>query len=482
MKKSFTGIIVIFGASGDLTERKLIPSIFNLTKNNKLIHQKILGVSRQCFNDETFRKKNYKSLLTLYPKEEKEISLFLKNVYYESISYDTKGFIIIKNRLNKINNNIAKNNIIFYLSTPPFLYEIIPFYLSEIGLNSENNGYKRIVIEKPFGINEKSADVLNTSLLKYYKPSQLFRIDHYLAKKIIQKLFDFRINNPIFENIWNKEHIDNVQIYIQESVDVESRVGYYDKMGAIRDMVQNHILQILAMISIDLPKEFNSIHIHNNILKIFNNIVKFKTNDDIQNNVVIGQYTKNIIHGILKKGYRDKKGLEKSITETYVAIRFFINNNRWKNIPFYISTGKRLKKKNSKIIINFKSHTRFNNQLIFDIFPKEEIKLAINNQYFNNGISLIKKEFIVLDNTKNDIGRAYDYEYLMLKIIQGDHTLFVNHEELKTCWNIIDPIINYIKNNNILNFYKSGSLSLDQSDKMLKKLGHIWYYKLFDNV
>ena len=491
-KKLADGIIVIFGASGDLTSRKLIPAIFSLYQQKNLGRENIiLGVSWTNFDDESFRKKMQNALLKEYPQDQKFIDKFLIQVFYQEMDfYKDEDYVYLQNRLNSLCKIYKLNhNFLFYLSTPPSLYYEIPANIAKVGLNDERDGYKYIIIEKPFGTNEQSAKALNAHLLQSYQESQLFRIDHYLGKETVQNLLVFRFANAVFEPLWNATHIENIQIYANESVGLGLRAGYYDQTGAIRDMVQNHLLQLLGIVAMEIPAKCDSNSIQNETLKVFQSIRCFKTGKDIKENVVIGQYQEGIVQGVIKSAYRAEKGvLPNSITETYAAIRFFINNERWHNVPFYVRTGKRLNQRVSEVVINFKpimhpffsqvgKITKFKNQLVIRIQPDEGIKLSFASKEPGSGFKIheVDMGFYYSDFSHKVIPTSY--ERLILDALQGDHTLFARNDSVEACWSVIDPIINYLRKHgkSLLSFYPVGSFGPVEADQMISELGHIWH-------
>ena len=357
-----------------------------------------------------------------------------------------------------------------------------------MGLNDEHDGYKRIIIEKPFGIDKASACELNKYLLQCYDESQLFRIDHYLGKETVQNLLVFRFANAIFEPLWNAAHIDNVQIYTNEAIGLGARAGYYDQNGAIRDMIQNHLLQLLGIVAMEAPAKMDAYSIRNETLKVFQSIRRFKCSEDISDNVVIGQYEEGCAQGKIKGSYRDESGVkENSTTETYAAIRFFIDNWRWHNVPFYVRTGKRLNQRVSEVVINFKPTphpffsqvqkiAKFKNQLVMRIQPDEGIKLSFAAKEPGAGFKTheVDMGFYYSDFAQKTMPAAY--ERLILDALQGDGTLFARNDAVEACWNIIDPIIQYLKSHGkkMLQFYPSGSHGPKKADDMLDELGHHW--------
>jgi len=490
-KKLAKGIIVIFGASGDLTARKLMPAIFSLYQQKDLSKNNlILGVSRTAFSDESFRQKMQETLSEEYPKDKKAIEKFLKQVFYQEIDvYTDDGYRSLHKRLQLLcKAHELEHNFLFYLSTPPSLYYEIPAHLANLGLNDESDGYKRIIIEKPFGTDEESACALNSHLLQNYRESQLFRIDHYLGKETVQNLLVFRFANAIFEPLWNAAHIDNVQIYTNEEIGLGSRAGYYDQNGAIRDMIQNHLLQLLGIVAMEPPAKMDAYSIRNETLKVFQSIRRFKSAEDIRQNVVVGQYQEGCVKGVIKGAYKDEQGVAKnSTTETYAAIRFFIDNWRWHDVPFYVRTGKRLNQRVSEVVINFKPTphpffsqvqriSKFKNQLVIRIQPDEGIKLSFAAKEPGSGFKTheVDMGFYYSDFAQKEMTTAY--ERLILDALQGDNTLFARNDAVEACWNIIDPIVHYLHKNGktMLSFYPSGSFGPLESDKMLAELGHAW--------
>ncbi|WP_440683735.1 glucose-6-phosphate dehydrogenase [Cysteiniphilum halobium] len=490
-KKLANGVIVIFGASGDLTARKLMPAIFSLYQQKDLSKSNIvLGVSRSQFDDVSFRQKMQDALLEEYPKEKKSIDKFLDQVFYQQIDvYKDEGYVCLQKRLKSLCKiHKLEHNFLFYLSTPPSLYYEIPRHIAKLGLNDESDGYKRIIIEKPFGTDEQSAQALNAHLLQHYQESQLFRIDHYLGKETVQNLLVFRFANAIFEPLWNAAHIENVQIYANEAIGLGARAGYYDQNGAIRDMIQNHLLQLLGIVAMEPPAKMDAYSIRNETLKVFQSIRRFKTAQDIKENVVTAQYQEGCVQGVVKGAYRDEEGVAaNSTTETYAAIRFFIDNWRWHDVPFYVRTGKRLNQRVSEVVINFKATphpffsqvqkiSKFKNQLVIRIQPDEGIKLSFAAKEPGSGFKTheVDMGFYYSDFAQKSMPTAY--ERLILDALQGDNTLFARNDAVEACWNIIDPIIQYVQKHgkSLLSFYPSGSFGPIKADQMLAELGHTW--------
>ncbi|MHB8904590.1 MAG: glucose-6-phosphate dehydrogenase, partial [Melioribacteraceae bacterium] len=363
MNKPLDHVFVIFGASGDLTKRKLMPAIYSLYVQNLLPDKfALLGTSRSKFNDEEFRTKMKKSLVEF--KEIDDLSKadeFLKKIFYLQLdSEDSSTYLNLSNKLNSLRaDNDIGGNTIYYLSTPPNLYPIIPKNLAANNLNKEDDGWKRLIIEKPFGYDFDSAEKLKNGLLLDWTEEQIFRIDHYLGKETVQNLLVTRFSNGIFEPLWNRNFIHHVEITSAESIGVEERGGYYDSSGALRDMVQNHLLQIVGLVAMEPPSSLDSSSIRNEILKVFQSFRSLK-NEDVNNVAIRGQYLESKIKGEQVNGYRKENGVDpNSTTETYAAIKFYIDNWRWGGIPFYIRTGKRLPTRVSEIVIHFNPTPHF---------------------------------------------------------------------------------------------------------------------------
>lgn len=449
--------LVIFGASGDLTERKLIPAVYNLFSRNCLPeHFALIGVSRTKFTDEQFRNKvvfNNKHLRDIVRKQD-DLEAFAKMLYYQPI--DTKkseDYARLVDRLDRLDDELGTgNNITFYLSTPPSLYDVIAKNLANNGLNRHHHGgWKRLIIEKPFGYDLKSAKQLNHELLTCFEEDQIYRIDHYLGKETVQNLFVMRFANSIFEPLWNRNFIHRVEITSAESVGVEKRGGYYDTSGALRDMVQNHLLQLVAMVAMEPPAKVDAQSIRDEKLKLFKSIRPL-TGKDIRNNVIRGQYVASTIKGQDVRGYREEEGVDdNSKTETYVALKFFIDNWRWAGVPFYVRTGKKLPTRVSEVVIHFKPNhlplfqqdtvENSQNMLIMRIQPDEGILLKVGLKVPGAGFEVekVNVDFLYADLANNYLADAY--ERLLLDGMQGDATLYARGDSVEAAWAFIDPIL-----------------------------------------
>ncbi|MDE3953907.1 glucose-6-phosphate dehydrogenase, partial [Glaesserella parasuis] len=383
--KADNNCIVIFGASGDLTYRKLIPALYNLYKIGRLSEYfSVLGVARSPLTDETFRQKMHDTLVKLENASGDVLEKFCEHLYYQSVNTsDAVDYAKLLPRLDELHDKYGTGgNTLYYLSTPPSLYGVIPECLSAHGLTTEEFGWKRIIVEKPFGYDIETAKALDIQIHKYFEEHQIYRIDHYLGKETVQNLLVLRFSNGLFEPLWNRNFIDYVEITGAESIGVEDRGGYYDGSGAMRDMFQNHLLQVLAMVAMEPPAIINADSMRDEVAKVLHCLHPL-SNDDIKNNLVLGQYTASTINGEEVKGYLQEKGVpEDSNTETYMAVRCQIDNWRWAGVPFYVRTGKRLPARVTEVVIHFKTtpHPVFSqnapdNKLIIRIQPDEGISM-----------------------------------------------------------------------------------------------------------
>ena len=464
MNKIPNQMLIIFGASGDLTARKLIPAIYNLYHGHHLPEKfLVLGTSRSDMSDEDFRKKVVRE--SEYLKEEVKqedadyIEEFAKKLFYEDLgkSY-AEGYEGLTKRISELNEEYGtEDNYIFYLSTPPEIYEVIAKNLSSQGLTDEEKGWKRIIVEKPFGYNLETAKELNDGLHQYFKESQIYRIDHYLGKETVQNLLVTRFSNSIFEPLWNRNYIHHVEITNAESVGVEKRGGYYDKSGALRDMFQNHLLQIVSLVVMEPPIGDKAEEIRNEKVKALKSLRVMKDAKTLYRNTIRGQYLAAEVDGRHIKGYREEEGVDpESTTETYAAIKFFVDNWRWKDVPFYVRTAKRMPTKVTEVVVHFKTphHQIFqgsglrhkDNQLIVRIQPDEGILIKFGVKVPGQGFEVERAnlDFYYSSLAESNIMTAY--ERLLLDAMQGDATLYARADEVEAAWEFVDPILNYWEN------------------------------------
>ena len=465
MKKADNHLLVIFGASGDLTRRKLMPSLFELYVRGLLPKRfAILGASRSEYTDDTFRQQQREGIRRSAKGasyDDGQIDEFLRMIHYvsfEPTEYATYGNL--KNRIGELLETLGSpDRVVYYLATPPVLYETIPAGLKEAGLNvaATKKGWRRIVVEKPFGTDLESARRLSELLRGVFEENGIYRIDHYLGKETVQNILVLRFSNGIFEPLWNRNYIDYVEISATETLGVENRGPYYESAGALRDMIQNHLLQLMAFVAMEPPAVFEPEPIRNEIVKVFRAIRRY-TPAEIGRNVLRAQYTGCEIDGQYVPGYREEKNVAPdSTTETFVAMKLFIDNWRWGGVPFLFHTGKRLSKKQSEVVIHFKSTPtqlfsgqcsgRSCNKLTLRIQPDESISLKFGLKMPGAGLSVRQ---VSMDFRYDSLSSDYlpdAYERLLLDVMLGDSTLYARRDSLEASWQFIDPILRAWKQN-----------------------------------
>lgn len=469
-------LLVIFGASGDLTGRKLIPSLFDLHIRELLPERFcILGVARTEHTDISFREIQQTHIYKHKEKgdfSEEQLKSFLSRIYY--LPMDTaasKEYQKLKERIVEIQQgNNLNDKILYYMSTPPLMYEIIPQCLKENGLNeATNDGWRRLIVEKPFGTNLPSAQKLNEHLCQIFPEEEIYRIDHYLGKETVQNILVFRFANGIFEPLWNRNYIDSIEISVSETLGVEERGKYYDGAGALRDMIQSHLMQLMAYVAMEAPSLFEPEPIRDEIVKVFRSLHAY-TQEEMDEYIVRGQY----------EGYRKEKNVAPdSTTETYVGMKFFIDNWRWSGVPFYFFTGKKLPQKTSEIVIHFKSTPQrlFKgqcegpscNKLIIRIQPDESISMQFGMKEPGAGFEVRQ---VQMDFKYNSLSKVYlpdAYERLLLDAMLGDSTLYARSDALEASWKFIDPIEMHWRESGERGLYpyKNG----ENGPKEIKKLG-----------
>ena len=451
-------IFIIFGASGDLTRRKLIPAIFDLYRDGHLPENfALLGVSRSNLSDDDFRESAFleSGFVDFTDIDLKLVEGFSKLMFYQPIdTMKAEDYGKVNQRLGKLNKAYqTEGNYIFYLSTPPSLYEKIPEYLAAQELNAAEGSWRRLVIEKPFGYDRESARNLNSKLRQHFHEDQIYRIDHYLGKETVQNMLVTRFANGVFEPLWNRNYVHHVEITSAENIGVGSRGGYYDKSGALRDMLQNHLMQVVAHVAMEPPIGPEAAAIRNEKIKLFQSLRPIEESD-VAKQAIRGQYMASNMRGEKVLGYREEEGVpEDSKTETFAAVKFFIDNWRWSGVPFYVRTGKRLATKVTEVTITFKKppHTLFkrvsdvfksNNQLVIRIQPDEGLLLNFGMKIPGEGFHVknVGMDFHYSDLTEEKVPAAY--ERLLLDCMKGDATLYAHGDSVEYAWEFVEPILN----------------------------------------
>jgi len=470
---------ILFGASGDLAKRKIFPALYNLFISGKFPKTyRVIGLGRSEWSTTLFQKHVIESIKTFSRQtrnDNVDIKDFLQSFSY--ISFDAKKNSDYLDLLKTVKNLEEKHGIpenrMFYLSVAPELIDDISLNIKNSGLGY-TKGWKRLIIEKPFGHDLKSARQLNEKLTKSFKEEEIFRIDHYLGKPMVQNLEALKFANPIIRALWNNQHVSNIQITASETVGVEERAGYYDQTGAARDMLQNHLLQLLMMTSMNLPENSSPEVIRNEKIRIMESL-RLLEKDEVKSNVIRGQYQSGEILGERVIGYRDEHGVDPhSLNDTFIAARVWIDSELWKGVPFYIRTGKRMKEKSTKIVIEFKNNdtNKLPNCMVISINPNEAISLKLNMKNpFNGEIEAVKVNYF---HNQQSVPEAY--ELLLYDALKGDSTFFAHWREVELSWRWVQPVLEVFEENKVpLYFYESGSLGPLESTRLVQKEGFNWW-------
>ncbi|HZJ21095.1 MAG TPA: glucose-6-phosphate dehydrogenase [Pricia sp.] len=490
MNKTENQMLVIFGASGDLTARKLVPAIFALARDGHLPENfLVLGASRSPWSDEEFRKNVVTGSTHLKDKldgdQKKVIAEFTDRLFYHELGNDQDSdYGPLKKRIDALNTEHGtESNYIFYLSTPPSAYGPISKNLHEQGLHKEDEGWRRLIVEKPFGYSLDTAKKLNKSLHRFFKEPQIFRIDHYLGKETVQNLLVTRFANSIFEPLWNRNYIHHVEITNAESGGVEKRGGYYDKSGALRDMFQSHLMQIIAFVIMEPPLNADAEEIRDEKLKALKSLRVMTDPKVLHDNTIRAQYVSSKVDGKKVKGYREEANVDpESKTETYAALKFFVDNWRWADVPFYVRTAKRMPTKVTEVVIHFKTphHQIFkdagmrnkDNKLIIRIQPDEGILIKFGVKVPGQGFKVERAnlDFYYSSLAENHVMEAY--ERLLLDAMQGDATLYARADEVEAAWTFVDPILEYWKNSDAkVHGYSAGAWGPKNADDLIDGVG-----------
>ena len=473
--------LVLFGAKGNLSRVKLIPGLFHLDESGQLPDaMKILSVGRQASTQDEW-KKEIKSMLDEKFKDgycKETYKRFIeRNIYHANLTEDPEAFQKFSQKLNE--ENLFSQNLAFFLSVRPSDFALIVDQLAHVGLLDQTKGWKRVLIEKPFGTNLGSAIKLQESISKHLNEDQIYRIDHYLGKSALQNILITRFANSIFEPIWNNEHIDHIQITNHEMLGVGDRTTFYESTGALRDMIQSHLLQMMALTTMERPKSFSPNDIREEKIKVLNSISTIGQ-DDFESHTFRAQYSEGEIKGEGKvNGYLSEVNNQDSITETYAAVKIFINTPRWKGVPIYLRTAKRLSNSGTNISVRFKNKDSLignnNNWIVFNIQPKESTCIEITTKTPGlNENELRTTNLSGLNRIDGD--ESIDaYETLMLDLISGNQSRFLHIDEVKAQWKFVDPIIDYWAKNKVkLNQYNSGSSDPEASKIIFEDPSQFW--------
>src|SRR4051812_7566168 len=449
--------LTIFGATGDLAKRKLLPAIYNLAHEGALPERfNLIGSSRSDMPDEDYRKIVSESVHTFSRREPDETVLgaLLERVRYVPGSFDdTSVYDRLADALDAYDEEAGQPlNRGFYLSTAPEFFPVIVERLGAKGLDAREDAEVRCIIEKPFGTTLAEARDLNQRVLSVFEERQVFRIDHYLGKETVQNMMAFRFATGLFEPVWNRNYIDNVQITAAEDIGIGTRAGYYDNAGALRDLVQNHMLQLLCHVAMEPPVDFSAEQVRDEKVKVLH-AIKAPTEEDVEHMAVRAQYAAGTVGGEDVPGYLDEEGVpEDSNTETYAGLRLEIQNWRWAGVPFYLRTGKRLARKVTEIAVTLKPvpHLAFQqdgtagvrpNQLVLTIQPNEGVSLSLGAKIPGTRMRIRDVQMEFLYGTAFMSQSPEAYERLIMDAMRGDATLFTRNDEVEAQWQIIEPVL-----------------------------------------
>ena len=482
-------MVVIVGASGDLTARKIIPALYNLYRHNGLPRPFFaMGCARTDLTTDIFRDRMKEALKSAGLFEAERWEEFASLLYYQAVNYDDQAsFESLAVRLRELDQEFGTGgNKLFYLAIPPSLYQSTAKMLGRVGLSAgsdKDRNWARIVVEKPFGRDLETAIDLDRTLHRYFNEKQIFRIDHYLAKETVQNILMFRFANAIFEPLWNRRYIQSVHIMAAETLGVEHRSGYYEQAGVLRDMFQNHMMQLLSLTAMDPPSVFEADRVRDEKVRVYRTLRPFET-DNLWENLVVGQYKGGTIDGETVPAYRQEKGVNfDSLIPTFASMKVFLDSWRWQGVPFFLTSGKRLARKLTEITIRFKEvpHSLFRstlgehitaNRLILGIYPDERITLTFQTK--NPGARVCLRSVTMdFQYHQNYTGPVLDaYEKVLLDCMLGDQMLFWRQDGLECCWSFLTPILQECETcrgrSTMLLPYTAGSWGPDA----VSKLGH----------
>ena len=482
-------ILVLFGSTGDLAHRKVIPALYQLWRTNLLPHEFVLlAIGRRPYDSDTFREE-IRGALEKYsrvlPLDETAWRTFAERVEYEQLNFDEPaGFDRLAAHLDELDEERGtRGNRLFYLATQPSQFSEIVAQLGRVGLDHEKHdgGWRRVVIEKPFGHDLLSAQKLNREVGKVFRESQVYRIDHYLGKETVRNLMVFRFGNSLFEPIWNRRYVDHIQITVAESLGIENRGAFYEETGAARDVLQNHLLQLVCLVGMEPPAAFQADALRDEKVKILRALATHPEN------VVRGQYGPGWVAGTKVPGYREEPDVDpESETETFIAAQLQIDDWRWSGVPIYVRTGKRLPKRSTEIAIQFREvpHKLFAsagmepdaNLLAIRIQPDEGIMLRFGAKIPGLGLDVRSVTMDFTYGSAFSVDSPDAYETLILDALQGDASLFTRADEVEHAWAIVDPIIDFWADAEAPAFpnYEAGTWGPPEADELLAREGRKW--------
>ncbi|MHA0858163.1 glucose-6-phosphate dehydrogenase [Paenibacillus sp. CMAA1364] len=485
-------VFFLFGATGDLARRKLFPAIYSLYREGKLAEDfAVIGIARRPRTQEEFREDVYKSIQEFcrYKAEDmEEWYTFAQHFEYKSLDInDINGFRELKEQTERIEERYhIPGNRMFYLALAPELFGSVSSNL-EIGGMLDGKGWNRLVIEKPFGYDLKSAEILNEQIRQVFKEEEIYRIDHYLGKEMVQNIEVIRFSNALFEPLWNNKHIANIQITLSETVGVEERGGYYDNAGAMKDMGQNHMLQTLAMVAMEPPSRLLAEDIRDEKVKVLRSLRPYLTVEEVERNVIRGQYVQGNIGDTQLPAYRDEDKVNpNSNTETYFATRLFVDNFRWAGVPFYIRTGKRLPVKTTEIVVEFRSmptnvylgqkHKLEPNLLVIRVNPMEGIYFKINAKKPGSEADIQSVAMDFCQSCMIGINSPEAYERLLHDAARGESTYFTRWDEVASAWSFVDRIAEaWAVEPDKLSTYAAGTWGPKEAEELLEQDGFHWW-------
>ncbi len=486
--------VIIFGASGDLTARKLIPALYHLFKEKQMPSDfRVVGFARREKSDDSWRIELRQALdqfSRTKPVDDALWTEFAKRVFYCVGEFgDQNAYKKLEQQLSSFGSEPLRQNLLIYLATSPSQFGEVVEQLHVAGLlhKDTDKGWQRIVVEKPFGHDLASATQLNAELTRFAHEKQVFRIDHYLGKETVQNILMFRFSNSIFERIWNRDSVDHVQITVSENLGVGGRGGYYEEAGALRDMVQNHLLQVMSLIAMEPPVSLDAEPIRDEKVKLLKSIRPL-TPEMVSRQVVRGQYFAGTVGGELKPGYRQEPKVKAdSNTETYVALKLFVDNWRWSGVQFYLRTGKYLPMSASEVRIQFRPTPNVlfaamcgnkldANSLTLRLQPNEGITLRINGKVPGTSTSVRAVRMFFSYDSEFGAYTPEAYERLLLEAMVGDATLFIRRDEVESAWEIVDAIHKGWGDTPLTNreFYSAGTWGPVAADDLLARRGHVW--------